>query len=608
VFLVGHAPPRETSLPRETVSIAEVLTGGLRCVEARRCLKVARRVVATMNGDPSRLTPLSAVSADGLPVVEVLAAVAASHPTGLLVLESTNAEDRSAAFAIDSGRVVGASTGGPLGRMETWVAEVHCRFPERFGSAKPAWADEARTFVRERLLEGLERSRVAGSRMVFLRGDVQWHGPQLAIQEAPALEHVLLEHARRSDEMPTLTKQCGDLRRVVVPLCPPPDDPSQRISTDDSWDLDDEPDPLVLAEWADVRALWMQVDGEASAQEIMDSTMLGEFRSLRALATLLQRESIHFGGMRDLPPPEPEAEEEFLPPQQGASVIKLPTAMPSTPRVMTRPRMCTEYSMVRRGPRSCDEVRVARVSTPARTVQRVPNVGPSPAARNPVPSPPTVAFEHKPAPLRSGESGALPRKPPVLRPTEPTGLSESSGAIDRSKAFSRTAESSGAIDRSKAFPRTAESSGTLDRSKAFPRTTESSGAHERSLVDVARTPVAATRAGSSESTAQGAAARLRALEPRDPQWIRSNLSGASSDELELDIDLDLDGEGPAVTHADAPLPSAGDSTTGETAAVSQVAAAQPGAAHSRRALWLLCASVVVLAAAAGLVLYAPALS
>jgi len=264
----------------------------------RRVLQLRGLPVATVGPDPASVTPMCAVSARDMPVVDTLAAVAAQDPTGVLLIET---RDAAFAFEVKNGRILGARGTGPRGQLEAWVAEVHRRHPERFAAAgtaadTPAWLEVARAFVEEHVLDQLALCREPGARLTLARGDIQWVGTRIPEHVGPTLRHLLLEHARRYDEEPRILAALGSLDRVAVPMREPGARPvaaTRKPSASDSdWDFFDDPDPAALAEWDDAVRIWSLCDGQSTIAEIVDDALLGRFRSLLALHTLVKSQHV----------------------------------------------------------------------------------------------------------------------------------------------------------------------------------------------------------------------------------------------------------------------------------------------------------------------------
>lgn len=326
--------------------LAEHLSGAsVRPVaNARRALVARGMRFATVGPDPAAITPVCTVSARDLPVVEVLAALAAQNPTGVLIIETP--ED-AFAFEVNRGRLTGARGLGPLDQLEPFVASVHRRHPERFGHDDavgrdhPAWMRVARAFVEERVLDQLALGRLPGTRMTLIRGDVEWIGTRLPPSLGPTLAHVLLEQARRFDEMPKIDAALGDLDRVAVPLAEPGERPQhvERSGPSNDWDFFSDPDPAALAEWEDAVELFKLCDGELSLNEVVDTAMLGRFRGLLAMRTLVSTRCVVLiePVLRD----SPAEEEAALPP-----VVSLRTATAGNDAPLPAAVADTSYSIV----------------------------------------------------------------------------------------------------------------------------------------------------------------------------------------------------------------------------------------------------------------------
>jgi hypothetical protein len=372
--------------PRELV--AEHLAGSSTRVvgQGRRTLVLKGMTLATVGPDPSDITPVCAVSARDLPVTDVLAGLASQDPTGVLIIETS---EEAFAFEVNQGRLCGARGVGALDQLEPFVAEVHRRHPQRFGADEeigadqPAWMKVARAFVEERVLDQLTLGRKPGTRMTLIRGDIAWCGTRLPTGVGPTLGHVLLEHARRFDELPKLLESLGDLDRIAIPLAEPgirPARPTASASSND-WDFFSDPDPAAMNEWNDAVAVFALCDGESSLREIVDIALLGEFRGLLALRTLASSRCIVLIDPLRHAKPSPETP---APAEETADVIPIrgvpePFPQPESPQ--------TGYSIVRRrvasrGPR-----------------QRV-EVSPEPAPPRP-PDPEPITEEMDPIPVAS---------------------------------------------------------------------------------------------------------------------------------------------------------------------------------------------------------------
>lgn len=405
---------------------AHFARGPARVVEdAPRRLVVAGVPVATIGPDPSRLNPMCATSAEDMPVVEMLSAIAAQDPTGVLVIESADAQ-QGFAFEIVGGKVTGARGPGNLGQIERWCAEVHRCYPDRFGTADrtdPLWIAVARAFVTERVLDHLELANGPGSRLTFVRGDVTWNGTCLPEGKGVSLQHLLLEHARRSDELPRILNRLGDSSQLAVPLSEPSSKPTpapkQKGRVDDGWDFFDDPDPAALEEWGDARLVWPLCDGQHSIEEIVDLALLGRFRGLAALAAL--RDRSHIMVVNAAPVGEVDLDDaQYDEPKAASPVVPLRKLAPTPP---PPEQQRTEYSVVQkiaRGNNLRDTIAKAPKVPTVRTQPRVPEMTPTRAPAPRAPAPRTPAPRADASSSRMPRVNAMPTRRPTPRTAEPT--------------------------------------------------------------------------------------------------------------------------------------------------------------------------------------------
>jgi|GEM_PF-1554122 len=258
--------------------------------------------VAVVASEGARINPMRTTSAQGMPAVEMLAAMAATDPTGVLALESADGK-RGFAFEVVAGRVTGAQGTGEYGQLERWSAGIHARFPERFKAGDrgmPLWVQLAKTFVSTRFLEALMHAEEVGTQMTFVRGEVQWIGTRLPTEHGIRLGHLLLEYARVNDEMPQLEQRLGPTTQLVVPIShPAPEPPAKATDNEaDGWGAlnsapeDDE-------EWKDARAVWSLCDGVMSIEELLAAAMLGRFRTMSAVLRLRDAGHVVLGDAPD---------------------------------------------------------------------------------------------------------------------------------------------------------------------------------------------------------------------------------------------------------------------------------------------------------------------
>lgn len=290
---------REVVTPSDLITQHVSLDATRPVARTRRILQLRGIPVATVGPDPASVTPMCAVSARDMPVVDTLAAVAAQDPSGVLLIET---RDAAFAFEVKNGRIIGARGTGPRGQLEAWVAEVHRRHPERFAAIgstapdAPAWLEVARAFVEEHVLDQLALCREPGARLTLARGDIEWCGTRIPEHVGPTLRHLLLEHARRYDETPRIMAALGSLDRIAVPMREPgrrPTSTERKHNADENdWDFFDDPDPAALAEWDDAVRVWSMCDGTSTLAEVVDDALLGHFRGILALHTLAKAQHI----------------------------------------------------------------------------------------------------------------------------------------------------------------------------------------------------------------------------------------------------------------------------------------------------------------------------
>ena len=283
---------RVTSMPtRRRLSTSELFAigTGQSANEDPGELVVGDLPVALVASERARINPMRTTSAQGMPVVEMLAAMASTDPTGVLALESADGR-RGFAFEVVGGRVTGAQGTGDYGQLERWSAGIHARFPERFkgGEDGPLWVQLARTFISTRLVDELTQAEEVGTQMTFVRGEVQWIGTRLPAERGVRLGHLLLEYARVRDELPKLEQRLGSTSQLVVPISHPGDQgPAATKPADpDGWGSFDEPDPEHADAWKDARAVWTLCDGVMSIEELVDAAMIGRYRTLSAIRLL----------------------------------------------------------------------------------------------------------------------------------------------------------------------------------------------------------------------------------------------------------------------------------------------------------------------------------
>jgi len=266
---------------------AATLAGG-----GGRLLSLGAEPVAVLS-EPESTGALTARVGASTDLPTLLGMLTSVRPSGVLLLSSRDGE-RSLAIELDEGRVVGAV--GPLEyqNMGEWVVELHRRHERARGSADGT--DDAavvralrpgRAFLREIVLQALETCDEVGATMVLLEGDVQWLHERLEPEDTADFGFLLMELARRSDEGDALAREVGPSSAVVTPLSRPPERRRAGPSANSAPDFVDDPDPAASAEWLDARYVFAFCNGVLDVEGIIERTLLGRFRTLGALAALL---------------------------------------------------------------------------------------------------------------------------------------------------------------------------------------------------------------------------------------------------------------------------------------------------------------------------------
>jgi hypothetical protein len=379
-------------------------------------LTVCNVPVAAVTTDVARLNPMTATSSQDMPAIEMLAALSGHDPTGVLLVENPNGSD-GFAFQLEHGRVLGARGAGPLGDLKAWGKELHARFPERVDTPPPgqtdapdpAWLDLARDFVREHVLESLASTTTPGTRITLLRGDVTWAGPSLPPESGLGLQHLLLEQARRHDELPRMLDKLGDLEQLALPMYEPgplpPGGKPTPTGDSDGWD-DAEPDPANRRAWDLARMVFHLCDGQRSLAELIEYGMLGRFRTLEAVTLLAKSQSVI---VVDGNKTSDDAPSE-IPPEPSAQVLELPRTRAPQPPAPDRPS--TGY-MLKRGAK--ERISMPGAPKPKPKPRPRTRLAPTPPPRTPRPTAPVVSDR---IPMRTrveAHPEVVTPKPPSVR-------------------------------------------------------------------------------------------------------------------------------------------------------------------------------------------------
>lgn len=247
--------------------------------------------------DASSVSALVARVARTAPLPDLVGALIATRPTGALIVGAPDGAF-SVALALRDGRVNSAVGPTALQSMGTWVVELHRRAAHASAASRGARTGElvralapGRTFVVEAVLDGLAHCDVDGASLLLLQGEMQWLHESLGRPESPDLGFLLMEHARRRDEITGITDALAAQGGVIVPVSRPPLVPGSppASAANDGWDFFHDQDPAARAEWLDARFVFEFCDGSTNIEGLSERAMLGEFRTSVAVLTLAQR-------------------------------------------------------------------------------------------------------------------------------------------------------------------------------------------------------------------------------------------------------------------------------------------------------------------------------
>lgn len=256
-----------------------------------RALLMDGSPVATLQGPQEDFTVwrVHAGSADA--VGEVIASFVGMRPCGVMIVDG-GAGSTPYAFNLRKGRLCSAVGTGAFETLTKWILERDRRDRQRSSPVPGAddderWLVRAREFVEECLLDALWRSHGSGSTILLVQGEVHWLEDEIDAQRAPDLQFLLLEYARRSDELPRLLTQVGDLEHTAIPRQALGTFP-ERSDAKGGKDFFDEPDAAAMLEWRDVQEVFEWCNGVATLADAINGAMVGHFRGVVALVTLVR--------------------------------------------------------------------------------------------------------------------------------------------------------------------------------------------------------------------------------------------------------------------------------------------------------------------------------
>jgi len=237
-----------------------------------------------------------------------------------MVLEAQPHDDpwSTWAFVVLDGRICGAQGPGELGDLAGWLprrcqqghmvdtssVDVTCA-DDANGLDHPTFGPLAASFVRERFLDQLLACHREGARATLYVGGLAWHDHMVPSHYAPSFDHVILEHARRTDEYPNLVAALGALEGVPRSARPPRETMASNLAElaairgdqpNLGWDFVDAPDEAATEEWRDVRWVYSLCDATRTLEDIVQLSMLGRFRTTAALATLVRCGNVSIAG------------------------------------------------------------------------------------------------------------------------------------------------------------------------------------------------------------------------------------------------------------------------------------------------------------------------
>jgi hypothetical protein len=260
-----------------------------------RLLALSGEPVAALD-DPDAATVLVARAGPSVTLPELVGALIAGRPSGIVVLGTADGA-HAVALLLRDGRVACAVGTEPLQRMAAWVEELRRR-SRAAGVAREL--DAARTYVAETVLDALRGCDHPGATLLLLQGSHRWLHETLPEDTALDFGFLLMEHARRADELPRIEAAIRDVGQAVVPVRSPGERPSSRVKPraegESDWDFFEDPDPAAETEWLDARHVFDFCDGVTSVDGLADATMLGRFRTLSAVLALLERDHVALSG------------------------------------------------------------------------------------------------------------------------------------------------------------------------------------------------------------------------------------------------------------------------------------------------------------------------
>lgn len=260
----------------------------------KRLLMLGDRPLARLQDEPSAMSALVAHVGGENAFIELLGTLIGNRPSAILTIEGAQGGTPVAAL-LRHGAVVGLVGAGPLDQLGPWAVEFQRRHGVQWEVGRGS--TNLRTlFLYERLLEAFRRADHPGSSLVFIQGALSWLGEEEGEGETVTFQHVLLEYARRKDEMPRVEARVGGADRVVVPMCEPGEFPGPAKvllgTRRGGRDFEEDPDEGAYQEWLDARRVFRLCDGALTVEELAETSMLGRFRTYSAVIALAERSHV----------------------------------------------------------------------------------------------------------------------------------------------------------------------------------------------------------------------------------------------------------------------------------------------------------------------------
>lgn len=255
----------------------------------REFIVLGGRPVVSMSSNRKEVHETQSVSAAEFSSIELLATVATCSPECVVVLRH---KEEGLALALRRGKVVGAFGTGARGSMQTWSKAARTQELQRCREDSAGLGvGLVKMFVERCTLEHLPLIHEVGARLSILRGDAKWIGSTLEEEHAPSLQFLLMELAREVDDCTKLQPKLEPLTRYVVPASSPEERAGERhlraVPEDelDFGDLDEEDE----SERQVLREVWQLCNGRTTMESLLEQSLHGRARTLRALDEL-QRE------------------------------------------------------------------------------------------------------------------------------------------------------------------------------------------------------------------------------------------------------------------------------------------------------------------------------